>query len=317
MKYYAAIDLGGTNIKSGIVAENGEILSKASIPTGADREPSLIVKDMAKALELAAEKAGMSLDQVESIGIGCPGICDSENGILVYTNNIPFFNIDLRTDINRYLNKSIPLYIDNDANCAAWGEYLMNHRDKKSLVLITLGTGVGGGLVLNGQLYPGFNGSAFEIGHTSIVPNGLRCTCGRAGCLEQYASVTALIRQTAEIAEARPDTALAKKVKEDGKVTGKTAFDLARSGDWEGIEIVTQWINYVAEGIINAINVIQPEIVLIGGAISREGDFLLAPIKKRMKYDVFTAEGVAKTELGIAALGNDAGLIGAAFLGRN
>ncbi len=316
MKYYAGIDLGGTNIKSGIVRETGEIISKASVPTGADREPSLIVKDMAKSLEMAAEKAGISLDDVESIGIGCPGICDNENGILIFTENIPFFNIDLRTDINRYLNKSIPIYLENDANCAAWGEYIMNHSDKKSLVLVTLGTGVGGGLVLNGKLYSGFNGSAFEVGHTRIVDNGLKCACGRTGCLEQYASVTALIRQTAEMAKSRPDTVLAKKIKEEGTVTGKTAFELARESNPEGIEIVTKWINYVAEGIINVINIIQPEVILIGGAISREGDFLLDPIRKKMKNEVYTAKGVEKTVLYTAALGNDAGLIGAAFLGR-
>lgn len=305
------IDLGGTNIAAGIVDENGKILAKASTPTLAKRPVEEIVADMAKVCKKAADKAGCGLNGIGSIGVGIPGTVDNERGVAVYTCNVPMENTPLRDMLQEYINK--PVYIENDANAAALGEYKINGNGAKSFIFITLGTGVGGGIILDGRIYRGFNGVGGELGHMTLVSGGELCGCGKRGCWEQYASVTALVRQTKAAMEKHPESLMHKIVQTYGKVSGRTAFEAAKKGDRAGAAVVEQYLEYVADGIVSILNIFQPEKILIGGGISHEGDYLLGPVKEFVyKYDY--NRYMPKTEIEIAKLFNDAGIIGAAML---
>ncbi len=313
--YYLAVDLGGTNIKAGLVDENGNILNRAQRPTGAHRGFEEIAKDIALCAIEAAETAGVSMDEIESVGIGSPGTVDNKKGIIVYANNINFRNTPLRSEMQKYINK--PIYMGNDANCAALGEYVMLKQDMECFVFVTLGTGVGGGVIINGKLFAGFNGAGTELGHTTLFMNGKECTCGKKGCWERYAATTAVIEMTKEAVLENPGSYLASLCDGDvSKVGGKTAFTAMENGDKLGTEIVNRWISYVAEGITNMVNIFQPEVLSIGGAISKEGDRILTPIIKYVEENRYSRD-VEQTKIQIAKYGNDAGLIGAAFLGKH
>lgn len=305
------IDLGGTNIAAGIVDENGKILRKGSVPTGKERPTEEVVKDIASLCFSLLEQEGITLDDIAKIGMGCPGTVDNENGIIAYSNNIRMENVPMREMLSSYFpGKTINL--ENDANAAAYGEYAVNGGGAKSFVFITLGTGVGGGIIIDGKIYRGFNGAGAELGHIIIEPGGEQCTCGIKGCWEAYASVTALIRQTKAAMEANPDSMMNKWAVDYGKVSGRTAFECARKGDSAAIDVVENYVKYISIGLINILNIFQPEKILIGGGISKEGDYLFEPVKKIVyKYDY--NKYMPKTEIGAASLFNDAGIIGAAL----
>lgn len=312
--YYLAIDLGGTNIKAGLVDGEGNILSRAQRPTGAQRDYKEIVKDMSLCAIEAAESAGVSMDEVESVGIGSPGTIDNKRGVIVYANNINFRNTPVREEMQKYINK--PIYMGNDANCAALGEYVMLKTPMDCFVFVTLGTGVGGGIVIDGKLFTGFNGAGAELGHVMLYKDGIECTCGRRGCYERYASTTAVIDMTKRAVKENPGSYLASLCDNDvEKVGGKTAFTAKENGDELGTKIVNEWIENVAAGITDIINTFQPEILAIGGAISREGDAILKPITEYVEKNRYSRD-VEQTKIQIAKYGNDAGLIGAAFLGK-
>lgn len=310
---YIGIDLGGTNIAAGIVDENGNIICKGSVPTLRERGNDAIVADMAKlAIELVKE-AGLEISDIKSVGIGCPGTIDNDNGVVVFSNNIVMEKYPLVAKFREHLD--LPVNIENDANAAAYGEYIFTARDKKSFVLITLGTGVGGGIIIDGKLWRGFNCAGAELGHSTIIMNGKPCTCGKKGCFEAYASVTGLIDQTREAMEKDPDTLMHKLAAEKGKVNGRTSFDAARAGDKTAIAVRDQYIRYVAEGVGNLINMLQPEVFVIGGGISREGDTLLEPLKE-IVYATDYNKFMPKTEIRIAKLFGDAGIVGAALAAK-
>ncbi len=311
--YYLAVDLGGTNIKAGLVDEDGKIISRAQRPTGADRNYQEIIKDIAFCAIEAAENAKISMDEVKSVGIGSPGTVDNKRGIIVYANNINFKNVPLREEMQKYINK--PVYMGNDADCAALGEYVMMKEDYECFLFVTLGTGVGGGIIINGKIFTGFNSAGGEIGHISMIEGGKECTCGRRGCWERYASTTALIDMTKEAISENPDSYLASLCSGDiSKVNGKTAFTALEAGDELGKEVINKWLTFVASGITNMINIFQPEVLCIGGAISREGDKILKPIIEYVEKNRYS-RNVEQARIKIAEYGNDAGLIGAAFLG--
>lgn len=312
---YLGVDLGGTNIAVGVVNDAGDIIHKDSVPTGADRDYTEIFKDVAQLCIKVVKDAGLSMDDIKSIGVGSPGTCDSENGVVVYANNLHFHNTPVRKEIQKYIDK--PVYIENDANVAALAEYYKIGKPMKCFVAITLGTGVGGGVIIDGKIYSGPNGAAGELGHTVIVTDGEQCSCGRKGCWEAYASATALIRQTRR--EIANNTKSAMFDMTDGcldKVSGKTAFVAAKQGDESGLKVVNYYIKHVAVGIANMINIFQPELLVIGGGICKEGDYLLDPIKKFCLDETYGLNDISRTEIAIAQLGNDAGIIGAAFLGK-
>lgn len=308
---YIGIDLGGTNIKGGIVKASGEIIHKDMIPTNAGREYTEIIKDIAGLISKMLEDTKIDIENIKSIGVGNPGTCDAENGIVICASNIGFQDVPMREELSKYF--SVPIFIENDANCAALGEYSVLEEDIENMVFITLGTGVGGGLIINKKLYTGKNGTAAEVGHMVINTNGNSCNCGGRGCWETYASVTALINQTKEYIKENPMSPLAIAGK-DG-VTGRTSFDLAKKGDEGAKKVVKTWIKYISCGVISIINLLQPEVLMIGGAISKEGDYLINPIIEYQENNTYSQD-VEKTKIMAARLGNDAGLIGSAFLGK-
>ena len=314
--YYIGIDLGGTNIAAGIVSDSLQLIAKKSIPTGKDRDYTEIIEDMAQLSHELIKEAELTTEDIEYIGIGSPGVCDRENGILLYANNINFNDVPMAKEMQKHI--SLPVFIENDANCAALGESLAGAaKDVSDSVTITLGTGIGGGIVINKRIFSGFNGMAGEIGHTLLVFDGELCTCGKRGCWEAYASATALIRQTRAAAEENPNSAINRLV--DGNlnlINAKTAFDAMRLGDYTGIKVVDQYIIYLAEGIANIIVFLQPEKIVIGGGISKEGETLLKPLRKAVKERLYyKKEDVPQAKLVTAEIGNDAGIVGAAMLG--
>ena len=311
MKYYIGIDLGGTNIVAGVVDENYQILTKASVKTNLPRPEQEIAADMAAVARQAAEEAGLSLDQIEWVGVGTPGIANSATGIIEYSNNLGFYN----TPMVQYLEEALgrPAFIENDANAAAYGEYVAGAaKGAKHAVCITLGTGVGGGIIIDGKIYCGSNFGGAEIGHTVIDVNGPMCSCGRKGCFEVFSSATGLIRMTKEALAAHPESAM----KDEERITGRTAFNYMRAGDETAKQVVDDYIRYLAAGITNTINIFQPDVLCIGGGVCNEGDPLLLPMKEIVKKEVYTRNSPKNTEIVIAKLGNDAGIIGAAFLGN-
>ena len=315
MKYYIGIDLGGTNIAAGVVNENNEIVAKTSVKTGSGRPVNLIVDDMANAAKSAAESIGLTLNDVEWVGVGAPGTANKASGVIEYSNNLGWYDVPLVQMLEERTGKKV--YIENDANAAAYGEYVAGAAKKAdSSVMVTLGTGVGGGIVLNNKIYTGFNFAGAELGHSVIVVDGRPCTCERRGCLEAYASATGLITTTREYMEKYKDSVMWDLVEHDlSKVSGRTAFDAMRKGDKAGKMVVDEYIKYLACGITNIINTFQPDILCIGGGICHEGDTLMVPLKEIVKREVYSRNSAKNTEIVAASLGNDAGIIGAALLG--
>lgn len=317
--YYLGIDLGGTNIAVGVVDESYQIIARAKRKTRVPCNEGLI-DDLAAAAREAVETAGITLDDVPWIGIGCPGTINRSTGIVEYANNLYLNNFKLRDMLQEKLGR--PVIIENDANAAAYGEYKAGAlKGADNAIAITLGTGVGGGIIINGQVYSGSNFAGGELGHIVIVCNGADCTCGRKGCWEAYSSATALIRMTREAMAANAN-------KKDSPiweitggsfdtVNGRTAFDAMRAGDPMGQAIVDKYISYLACGIANCINIFQPDILCIGGGISNEGETLLAPLRELVHKETYNyTNGSKQTEICRAQLGNDAGIIGAALLGE-
>ena len=308
---YLGIDLGGTNIAAGIVDDKGKIIRQGSTPTIATRPIDEIVKDMGELCLNLVKEEGLTLDDITAVGLGCPGTVDNKNGIITYSNNIPMQNVPMRKMLEEYFPNK-PINLENDANAAAYGEYIINGQGAESFIFITLGTGVGGGVILDGKLYRGFNCAGAELGHITLITGGQPCTCGKNGCWEAYASVTALIRETNEAMENAPESAMHKWVEENGKVSGRTASDCAKAGDATAQMVVDNYVRYVADGLVSIVNIFQPEKLSIGGGISKVGDYLLNPIKEFVsKYDY--NKYMPKTEITIATLFNDAGIIGAAL----
>ena len=310
---YIGIDLGGTNIAAGLVSEEGKILAQASTPTMNEREAIEIVKDMAMLIDKLASEYGIDKSEIKGVGIGSPGSIDFDNGVVVYSNNLKMEKFPLAEELNKLTGLRVS--VDNDANCAAMGEYVEYEDKVKNFIFVTLGTGVGSGIIVDGKMLHGFNGAAGEGGHIVIVRDGEPCTCGRKGCWEEYASVTALIRQTKAAMEKDPDSLMHKVAKDEGKVSGMTSFVAAKQGDKTAQEVVKQYAIYVAEGLTNLENIFQPEMICVGGGISREGDYLLDPVREFVTKNGYN-KYMKKTEIVTAKLFNDAGIIGAAMIAR-
>lgn len=312
--YNIGIDLGGTFIKAGIVDGDNRIIAKNMIESHVDTNVDGLCVRMVECAQGALEEAGLSFDDISTIGVGVPGAVDAKNGVVVYCSNIKFRNTPLAAMIKERTGK--PVYLHNDANVAAYGEVVAGAaKGCKNVVVITLGTGVGGGVIIDGKIYSGFNSFGGELGHTVIVHNGEPCPCGRRGCLESYASATALIKQTRESMKTHTESRLWNICPDISQINGKTAFDAMRSGSKAGAEIVNKYINYLGCGLTNFINIFQPEMLLIGGGISKEGETLLEPLRKILAVETYgSSMDAPKTKIGVCTLRNDAGTIGAANL---
>ena len=314
---YIGIDVGGTNLKAGIVDDDGKILATVKMKIAQIKDQESLARTMAEMTCELAEKAGVPMAQIASVGVGVPGTVEIHSGSLLYSCNLTLRNVPLRRLFHKYLR--LPLYIENDANCAALAEYYVGAgRGTKRFVMVTLGTGIGGGIIHNGKIFHGSNGMAGEVGHMSIVYGGHPCPCGRRGCWEQYASASAMKRLTGEAVERHPESVLAQVVAENGgKVSGQSAFIAARRGDPVAKEVCREYIGYLAGGITNLVNIFQPDALAIGGGVSNEADeYLLIPVQQQAAREMIPCNRDKMTRIIRAELGNDAGIIGAALLGK-
>ena len=308
MRQYIGIDLGGTNIKGALVSETGEILKQRSVPTRAEAGPEAVTKAIAAMICQLAEG-----ESVSGVGMGCPGTVDDREGTVVYACNLGWVHYDVRTALRELTGYSVRLV--NDANAAALAEAAAGAaKGAQSAVVVTLGTGVGGGVVLDGRLLTGFTGAASELGHMTIVSGGEPCACGQKGCFETYASATALIRMTRQAMAQHPESALHRIAAENGGVDGRTAFLAKQLGDAAGSEVVRQYIHYLAIGVGNIVNIFFPEVIALSGGIANQGENLLAPLRAEVAQREYGAAYSKKhPRLLCGTLGNDAGVIGAAL----
>lgn len=310
--YYLGIDLGGTNISGGIVNEKAELLIKSSTPTMNGRDYHEIIKDMATLGLKLIDDLGITLEDIEEVGLGLPGLVDKKKGTFLFGSNLSFNHINVVEEFTKYIDK--PIRIENDANCAAMGEVMCGAaRGNKNVIFVTLGTGVGAGFIINGKLFEGAFGGGSEAGHMVIVAEGEECACGRKGCWEAYASANALKREGRIAAAKYPNCEIYKMV--DGNIKlidAKIVFEAADRGDKVAKEIEDRYIKSVAIGLVNLVNVFQPETVVLGGGICGRGDKLLKPVKKILEDRVYGGE--LKTKITLASLGKEAGIVGAATL---
>ena len=315
--YTLGIDLGGMSIKAGICDENGNILHQDSCPTVLTEGGDRIVADMADLCRKVIADAGLTVDAIAYAGIASPGINDCDRGIIVYSCNIPTFQFPIAQKLSA-LTGIERIYIDNDANAAAKGEAVFGAaKGYKDSVFITLGTGVGGGVIIDGKVLTGCNFAGAEMGHMVIVHDGLPCSCGRKGCLECYASATALIRQTKQKMREHPESLLWELTGGDlEKASGRTPFEAMRRGDAAATAVVQTYAGYLACGITNFINIFQPDVLSIGGGVSNARDDLLNPVRAIVEKEQYSRDCEKKTIIKIAELGNRAGIVGAAALGR-
>jgi len=313
--YTIGIDVGGTNLVAGVVDAEGRLLAKAKTPTPPDDgDPQPIVDACVNMAWEACDAAGVEESDILGIGFGLPGSVDKSTGDVIYCCNIPFVNVPLRRLVQAQWD--IPVFVENDANAAALGEAVAGSaKGCKDVLFITLGTGVGGGIIIDGKVYSGFNDVGGELGHTVIVHDGVLCGCGRKGCWESYASATALIRYTRDAMAAHPDSVMWQLAKSLDRVNGKTAFDAMRAGDDAARDVVSHYIEMLACGLCSMVNILQPEVVCVGGGIANEGDILLKPLAEIVHRDNYNKTD-RKTSIRKAVLGNDAGVIGAALCAR-
>ncbi|MBO5734400.1 MAG: ROK family protein [Clostridia bacterium] len=316
--YHIGVDFGGTNIAAGIVDEKGKLLIKRSTKTKRYRPLNEIMGDLLSLCDEIMERSKINPQEVSTIGLGIPGNIHPDGKRVVYGNNIDCLT---NANIEKIIKNHYPhmeVYLENDANAAALAEVFCGvARGLRNVVMVTLGTGVGGGIIIDGKIYTGANFAGGEIGHIVIEKNGEKCTCGRQGCWEQYASVTALLRQTADAIDSYPESKIYDLI--DGKkikISGRTAFDAMRMGDECGKEIVSKYVEYIGIGVVDMINILQPEMVVIGGGISKEGDNIILPLREYVKKNVYAGEvdSIPQTKIVAATMGNDAGIVGAALL---
>ena len=310
-KYYLGIDLGGTFIKGGIVDDAGNIILQDSTPTEREKGGAAVAQNIASLCKKLLKQANMTESDVVGIGMGSPGMIDSKTGEVVYSNNLAWEHFFLADEVQKYI--SLPVKVANDANVAALGETKFGcGKNYNNTVMFTLGTGVGGGIIIDGKLFEGNRSAGAEIGHSVIVAGGEQCSCGRRGCLEAYASATALIRDTKRAMLAHKDSKMWE-IGDIDSVTGKTAFDY-KDSDIYAKEVVDNYIQKIGVGLTNAANVFRPEAIILGGGVCAQGDNLVKPLQEYLNKELYAGEKGPQVKILIATLGNSAGLLGAAAL---
>ena len=309
---YIGIDVGGTNLKAGLVDETGNILAVERRPLDF-RGPEQFAADVAQLAAAAAHKGGVAPEALEYVGVGLPGAVSG--GDILFTTNIPMENVPIEELFRRHLD--LPLLLGNDADCAAVGEFFCGAgQGTRDFAVVTLGTGIGCGLLLGGKLHGGPASS--EAGHLVICHGGELCNCGRRGCWERYASATALIQQTKAAMAAHPESLLHAIAAENGGVVeGRTAFQAAQAGDETALAVCGQYVEYLADGTISLINILRPEAVAIGGGVAAAPEhLLLEPLREIVARECYARHVDQVPRILRAEMGNDAGIIGAALLGR-
>ncbi|MCL2079602.1 MAG: ROK family protein [Oscillospiraceae bacterium] len=312
---YVGVDLGGSKIAAAIVDDNGKILTRVHYPTKAGGGSEAIVSGIIEACTVLLRDSD---NRVRSIGIGVPGAVREDTGTVVFTPNLPLMNVDMTSKMRSMFN--IPVRLGNDANCAVLGETIAGSaKGSKDVAMITLGTGLGGGIVVDGKLLTGLSGGAGEVGHMITVVGGRKCGCGRRGCWETYASASGLVRTALGHMEKHPESLMWDLcVGLTERVDGRTVFDAYRTDDPAALLTVGEYVEHLAIGIVNMINILEPEIFSIGGGVSNAWDCMEEPLNAAVELEKFVrfSEDAPKTKIVKARLGNDAGIIGAAMLGR-
>ncbi len=309
---YIGIDVGGTNLKAGLVSESGELLAVERMPLDF-QGPEAFAAQLAALAGTVMAAGGAEREEISCVGVGIPGAV--QGGEILYTANIPMRNVPLETLFRRHLD--LPVLLGNDADCAAVGEWLFGAgRGTRHFIVITLGTGVGGGLILNGKLYCGC-GAGGEVGHMVIDRDGPLCNCGRRGCWETYASATGLIRQTREAMEAHPESRLHAVAARNGAVDGRTSFQAAAEGDETALAVCRAYVQALAAGLTDLVNIFHPEAVALGGGVAAAPEeLLLGPVEKLVAGESYARHVGQTPRIVRAELGNDAGILGAAMLRR-
>ncbi len=314
MKYTIGVDIGGTNIAVGIVDEKFNVIIKDSFKTNAPRSAEDICEDIFKTYSELIKRINISIEDISEIGIACPGII--KNGTVVSATNLKFENVDLKSIVEK--RTGLRCEVCNDANAVALAEYIVSDdKNIHSLVAVTIGTGIGGGIVIDGKIIDGFNGAGAELGHITVEKDGRSCACGNKGCLETYCSASALVKETKKAMIDNPDSKLWEICKDINEVDGKTVFIAAELGDNVSKEVLDTFLNYLSIGVINMITLLQPEVLCIGGGMSKEKDALIEPLKKLVIENSLTQNLAEKTKIKTAVLFNDAGIVGAAAYSKN
>jgi glucokinase len=311
MSYYIGIDIGGMSIKAGVVDGSGRIIAKQCCVTRAAEPYTVIVGDIYALCEKVISSANLEKNDIAAVGIGCPGTVESAKGIITFAGNLNFRKVNIVKEFRKHWD--IETRVSNDANCAALGEVKFGaDKSVKNAIFITLGTGIGTGFIIDGKIFEGQNGAGAEGGHICIKMNGEKCTCGERGCWEAYASATALIRQTERAMKRHPESVMNQMAKDMGRISGTIAFKARAQGDRAGAKVVSDYVKYVAAGLVVLINIFRPEVVMIGGGVSNEGDYFIKMIERQVKRHVFGGKINKIPKIIKATLGNDAGIVGAA-----
>ena len=303
------IDIGGTSIKGGIVYNTGKMGKLFSLPIDKNLSQEKQIEALINIIKETYEE-----DEFEGIGLGIPGAIDPTKGVVLYSNNLKWENLQIGTLLKRaFPGKRIAM--TNDANAAVLGEVTFGSaKSERNVVMVTLGTGVGSGIVINGKIFEGEQGHGAELGHSVLVVDGLKCTCGRKGCFEMYASATALIRQANEAIKANPKSKLALYAKEGKEVDGKLIFETCKEGCKTAEEVVNNYVKYLCEGLINICNIFRPSSIILSGGIANQGNYLLDKVTEYMEKEHYGYLPEVKVNLKIASLGYNSGIIGAACL---
>ena len=308
--YCVGIDIGGMSVKAGVIDRDGNILKKGKVVTDVAGGDDKIISDIG---DLVLSLADPKDRDFVGIGIGCPGAINSSTGTVDRAYNLNWTNVALAEKLARKINK--PIKVSNDANCAALGETMFGvGRMYSDTIFITLGTGVGGGVILDNKLYEGNESKGGELGHMVLVVDGEPCTCGRNGCMEAYCSASALIRETKCAMLANKDSEMWKFSPSLADVDGKTAFECSKKGDKAAIGVVEYFVTYLGEGMLNFANIFRPQAIILGGGVCAQGDYLIDKLKDYCKDRNYGFEGMPRFDILVAQLGNDAGMIGAAGL---
>ncbi|MCR5557108.1 MAG: ROK family protein [Butyrivibrio sp.] len=332
--YRIGIDVGGTNIAMGVVDESYRIIEKKSIKTSENSNPQEMIEAIAEgiweliaglseAAENASEKDIKSYDLIETIGIGVPGTAELDTGKILYANNLGFEDVPFLTELKKVLGPELAekTYFENDANAAAIGEYITGGYNVPVFVMVTLGTGIGGGMIINGKLLRGCNYAAAEFGHMSINIDGCDCNCGRKGCFEDYASATALVEQAKEALKSPEgkESLLWKDIETAEDLDGEKFFGAAKAGDAVAIDVLDGYCNYLAEGLTNLINILQPDVIVLSGGITRAADLFLDKVKEKVARDIYSRTSKVNTQITLArgiSDSGDVGIIGAALVDK-
>lgn len=313
MKYFIGVEVGVKNIACGLVDKNGKLIRRNAVPTDPDKNFDKIIEDVCMLIKAVTSDEGIELKNIKAIGVGCPGVTDNMHGVVIKNYTLNFNNAPVRAAIQKSIN--LPVYVENDANCVAIAEYLVgaSYGTTRS-VTVRIGVGIGGGIIIDGCIYNGYNYGGTEFGHMVIDHKGRQCTCGRKGCWEQYSSASAIISQTKNLIKEYPDSLLAKMVDNNDTIINElTVFDAAKAGDEHARQLCDEFIEYLGEGLANIVNIIMPEVIVIAGPITKLGVALTTKLNDLLSKTIYCKE-IMSPELKIAETGTAGIIVGAAML---